>query len=606
VITAGYLYPVQVFPVLSTLEDVDNVVNAAALFIANVPPPLRSMQLHSAQNYGDYGNGGYLNYPMQSPSVTPPHFGAPQQDYYGHCGYDERYQYGEETKCSAPCDQGDGRRPPLPLQSQSQSARSPPNGTNNQKEQPTASEANEQIISNKANSKYPFIGKSTIYEMLRVSDEEFITDRRRDPADPEDEVNIGSKKLAFSYFQESWTMQYHLGQIREWIVSIDSIPGAKGHRYRGVETVRMPVAGKIVEYTTTVDALCSAGGVVARIQTPSMSIDIRSEFDGVVVEQMAAIGDTLEVGAPLIAVDTAKTAVAIFNSDLHFKGNGEVIYVVATPNDAEHSARQRWKVSSGCFLSAAQSYDRFGIRSDELPLSSREQLRPLLAAERRPDRLSERSVSRMCADTQWMNDRRVKKKSSVKQKCKHLLCGPDCTVNHDDPKLSRHCRCRCNLFETRTDCMDSRKCSKCGHHAVDHGIPDSELLLPTILITESALSECVRRSWCEDNGLFPAVVNDKSKRKTWIEWKKLVPIRGEDGEMYSVAISLKHKESPDNGCRGKGRRRRSEWSIECIDMDPGRVYYQHRLISDFVGDDLRMDFGALVGAITAKLKIVRG
>jgi len=187
-----------------------------------------------------------------------------------------------------------------------------------------------------------------------------------------------------------------------------------------------------------------------------------------------------------------------------------------------------------------------------------------------------------------------------------LQCGPDCTVNHDDPKLSRHCRCRCNLFETRTDCMDSRKCTKCGHHAVDHGIPDSELLLPTIVTTESALSECVRRSWCEDNGLFPAVVNDKSKRKTWIEWKKLVPIRGEDGEMYSVAISLKHKESPDNGCRGKGRRRRSEWSIECIDMDPGRVYYQHRLISDFVGDDLQMDFGALVGAITAKLKIVRG
>lgn len=44
--------------------------------------------------------------------------------------------------------------------------------------------------------------------------------------------------------------------------------------------------------------------VVAVIETDKVTVDVRSDHAGVIIEQLAAVDDTLEVGAPLFVVDT--------------------------------------------------------------------------------------------------------------------------------------------------------------------------------------------------------------------------------------------------------------------------------------------------------------
>jgi len=390
-------------------------------------------------------------------------------------------------------------------------------------------------------------------------------------------------------------MQWLSGGIHDRLWTVRNPENVSG----GVETVRMSTRGTLVEWTKNVDEGCIAGDVIAVIQTEETSIEIPITFSGVITEQLAAIGDTLEVDAPLFKIDTSKTKGFFFTLDLHFKDSLDdperrgVIYVLATPNELQHRKTQQWKVvnPSECFLSATQIRSRYGIDEDQLPLSSREQqpvgsgklLKALcdLSQGERLQKMSRKEVKRMVDGTKFVSKSKMKKKFSARQKCVHR------DHHNDDQKENKESRCKCPHFET--DSVDNRMCTNCGHHAAEHGIEDNEELQPTVELTLREWKKCVVDSCVEDKRAIPAMVIEKGHRnQVFVEWKKFVTVP-KDGRMWSVGISLKYDSQ------------KTRWSIECIDMDPGRVYYQHRLISDFVDDDLRMGYGELVDAITAKM-----
>ncbi len=93
--------------------------------------------------------------------------------------------------------------------------------------------------------------------------------------------------------------------------------------------------------------------------------------------------------------------------------------------------------------------------------------------------------------------------------------------------------------------------------------------------------------------LVPSVVNKDCS--SWIEWKQFVAVSG-DGETYSVGISLRFKQC--------------QWKIECLDYDAGRIFEQHRLISDELGmpnmghlQQYQWAYSDIIGRVTAKLNI---
>jgi len=65
--------------------------------------------------------------------------------------------------------------------------------------------------------------------------------------------------------------------------------------------------GTIVEWTAQLGQLVKEGDVVALVETDKVTVDIKAEMDGVVVEQFGEVDDTVEVGAPLYKIDTEAT-----------------------------------------------------------------------------------------------------------------------------------------------------------------------------------------------------------------------------------------------------------------------------------------------------------
>merc|ERR1719229_1365141 len=87
----------------------------------------------------------------------------------------------------------------------------------------------------------------------------------------------------------------------------------RSNRLFSVTTINVPnmgdsiSEGTLVEWTKNIGDLCAVDDVVAVIETDKVSIDIRTDFAGVITEQLASIDDTLEVNAPLFKIDTSKT-----------------------------------------------------------------------------------------------------------------------------------------------------------------------------------------------------------------------------------------------------------------------------------------------------------
>merc|ERR1712110_848591 len=89
--------------------------------------------------------------------------------------------------------------------------------------------------------------------------------------------------------------------------------------------------------------------------------------------------------------------------------------------------------------------------------------------------------------------------------------------------------------------------------------------------------------------------------RSLIEWKLIVKVTVDNGEPdHSVGISLRFgslKRRSGGNSRG--------WRIECLDYDAGRIYEQHRLISDFVtSHKYKHSYCDIINKVTTKLTIV--
>jgi len=81
-------------------------------------------------------------------------------------------------------------------------------------------------------------------------------------------------------------------------------------KYSVVHTIKVPnmgdsiSEGTLVEWTKKIGDYCNVDDVVAVIETDKVTIDIRTDHAGALVEQLAKVDDTLEVGALLFKIDT--------------------------------------------------------------------------------------------------------------------------------------------------------------------------------------------------------------------------------------------------------------------------------------------------------------
>jgi len=256
------------------------------------------------------------------------------------------------------------------------------------------------------------------------------------------------------------------------------------------------------------------------------------------------------------------------------------MYLVATPNDKEWNQRMKWKVN--CFLTAQEMQSRFGIDRASLPRSSREPLIEQLSYPPTPQNLSHKAAMKMIQKTKFQS---LCGKSSKRRKC--ALCnqggGRKCNefVLRESPKM-------------KSDAVthgEDGLCAHCGHTAADHGIASMEQMHSVLTIAAWKLKQIVSRRWGDDpEGLVPVVVNKPRAQRTWIEWKKFIRFPLEDGGWGSFAVSLANV---------KGGR----WEIRCLDYDAGRIYYQHRLISEWVDNRYRWTYGQLAQRINIKLQI---
>eukprot|EP00540_Astrosyne_radiata_P017914 CAMPEP_0116868966 /NCGR_PEP_ID=MMETSP0418-20121206/27498_1 /TAXON_ID=1158023 /ORGANISM="Astrosyne radiata, Strain 13vi08-1A" /LENGTH=345 /DNA_ID=CAMNT_0004505011 /DNA_START=600 /DNA_END=1637 /DNA_ORIENTATION=+ len=79
-------------------------------------------------------------------------------------------------------------------------------------------------------------------------------------------------------------------------------------------TIKVPTMGDsitegtIVEWTVSVGQAVKEDDVVALVETDKVTVEIKAERDGVVVQQFGAVDDTVEVGANLYEIDTEAEA----------------------------------------------------------------------------------------------------------------------------------------------------------------------------------------------------------------------------------------------------------------------------------------------------------
>ncbi|GFH56631.1 hypothetical protein CTEN210_13107 [Chaetoceros tenuissimus] len=76
------------------------------------------------------------------------------------------------------------------------------------------------------------------------------------------------------------------------------------------QTIQLPTLGDsitegtIVEWTVEIGQSVKTDQVIALIETDKVTIDIKAQTDGVIVQQFANVDDEIEVGADLYAIDT--------------------------------------------------------------------------------------------------------------------------------------------------------------------------------------------------------------------------------------------------------------------------------------------------------------
>jgi len=269
------------------------------------------------------------------------------------------------------------------------------------------------------------------------------------------------------------------------------------------------------------------------------------------------------------------------NIDLKFKSTQKVMYLVAMENDDEWKDRMKWKIQY--FLDCDQIQTRFGISRDLLPESSRNALREHLNHPPIRRHLKYKEAMEMINKTRF---EKLLSKSSKRRSC--TKCPKRGTKKCSEFKLDERRMQREWGGNGNGNGGGERMCVNCGHSARDHGIGDGERVHCTLRMDPREWKRIVKKNWSKskETDLVPVVVNKKDR--TFIEWKKPIHFQYR-GQSYSVMLSLLNDE---------GR-----WQITCMDYDAGRIFYQHRLISDQVeSPEYKWTYHRLTENVTVKLQ----
>lgn len=96
--------------------------------------------------------------------------------------------------------------------------------------------------------------------------------------------------------------------------------------------------GTIVEWTVQVGQAVKVDDVIAMIETDKVTVDIKAQVDGVLVEQFAKVDDEVEVGADLYMIDTKGVASAAATDDIAAEGFANITVDDAASSSDEQAA----------------------------------------------------------------------------------------------------------------------------------------------------------------------------------------------------------------------------------------------------------------------------
>jgi len=98
-------------------------------------------------------------------------------------------------------------------------------------------------------------------------------------------------------------------------------------------------------------------------------------------------------------IETQQGQVIIINIDIHFKSNGETMYLIAMENDQQFRDRVRWCIVD--FMSAKQIKNTYGLNEYKLPQSSRNMSWYQEGIKKAPINLSENEIKRIVQYTRF-------------------------------------------------------------------------------------------------------------------------------------------------------------------------------------------------------------
>jgi 2-oxoglutarate dehydrogenase E2 component (dihydrolipoamide succinyltransferase) len=89
--------------------------------------------------------------------------------------------------------------------------------------------------------------------------------------------------------------------------------------------------GTIVEWTAAVGQTVKADDVVALIETDKVTVDIKAEVDGVIVQHFGEVDDNVEVGASLYEIDTEAEGTVAAPAEAHAEESEATIENATAP-----------------------------------------------------------------------------------------------------------------------------------------------------------------------------------------------------------------------------------------------------------------------------------
>jgi glycine cleavage system H lipoate-binding protein len=122
--------------------------------------------------------------------------------------------------------------------------------------------------------------------------------------------------------------------------------------------------GTIVEWAAKVGEAVKEGDVIALMETDKVTIDIKADMDGVIVEHFGEIDETVEVGAKLYEIDTEGSATVVAAAESESASSSDETVEPASAASASNTNNSTTRIPSIKFLGKDGWKNKLSVSGD--------------------------------------------------------------------------------------------------------------------------------------------------------------------------------------------------------------------------------------------------